>query len=96
MEDNMGKISKCFYREIDPRDCSVEHAAEFYFYSNMMTASEHYMQKYEDYDIIQTKRKDALLGIFMREENLLDKVRTNTATLAISTMKDKVILYADT
>ena len=57
----MGKISKCFYREIDQRDCSVEHAAEFYFYSNMMTASEHYMQKYEDYDIIQRKRKAARL-----------------------------------
>ena len=91
----MGKISKCFYHEIDERDCSVEHAAEFYFYSNMMTASDNYMKKYESYDTIQTKRKDALLGRYIHAEGLMDKIHTNTATLAISTMKEKVILYAD-
>ena len=91
----MGKISKCFYRLLEEEDCSVREAADFYFYSNMMTANDDYMKFYEDYDIKQTNRKNHILGEVLIEEGLSNKVKAHTTNLAISTMKNRVVIYSD-
>ena len=91
----MGKISKCYYHPLDEKDCSVEQAAEFYFHQNMMTADVNHMKAYEEYDYLQTKKKDTVLGHNLRIDNLLNQVNAGSATLAISTMHNKVVIYAN-
>ena len=88
----MGTIKKCLYHQISKEECSVERAARFYYHHNLMTASDSFMEEYESYEREQTSLKNRLLKMHKPEGISL---RAEKSMLAISSISDSVVLYAE-
>lgn len=91
----MSKISKAYYKEVDPKDCSVEEAAEFYYLFNLLDTDDSLCDEYEKHETNQLKLRNRLIGEAIRNKEVPNKPDISTAIMGISTMQDKVILLAE-
>ena len=92
----MGKISKVLYQEIDHSRCAINTAGEFYYYSNLIGASDTFNSEYVNYEFNQIKLKNAILGDLINSKNMGEcRVKIGSSVLGISSLKNKVILIAD-
>lgn len=89
----MGKISKVFYAEIKPEACTVQEAGEFYYHFNLIGVHEMFHDPYEEYETNQIKLKNKSLGEIISQSD--ERPKVGSAILAISSVKNKVILMAD-
>lgn len=91
----MGKISKVFYTEIKPEECTVQEAGEFYYHFNLISAHEMFHDDYEKYEIGQIQLKNKTLGEAISQKGMVQRPKVGSSVLAISSVKNKVILIAD-
>lgn len=91
----MGKISKVFYEEIKPESCTIKEAAEFYYHFNLVGSHEFFHKDYEDYELAQINLKNKILGDTVANNKEKERPKVGTSILAISSLKNKVIIIAD-
>jgi hypothetical protein len=89
----MGKISKVFYQEIDPKVCSTSQAGEYYCHSNLLGIHDQLNDDYENYEYQQLQLRNNVIGEAMN--NGIKDIKLNSAMIAVSSMKNKVVLLAD-
>lgn len=90
----MGKISKVFYKEVDPDTCSIKEAAEFYYYFNLIGSHEMFREDYEKYEISQAALKNKTIADAIKVDGS-ERPVINSSVLAISSLKNKVVIVAD-
>lgn len=91
----MGRITEVFYKEIDPIITNVEDAGEFYYHSNLIGVNEIFHSDYEEYETNQIKLKNKIVGDAISNGEIRSGVRPNSTTLALSSMKNKVVVLVD-
>ena len=91
----MGKISKVFYEEIKPESCTVKEAAEFYYHFNLVASHESFHRGYEEYETNQINLKNKILGDVVASNKEKERPKVGSSILAISSLKQKVVLIAD-
>ncbi len=91
----MGKISKVFYTEIRPEICTVKESAEFYYHFNLVASHESFLKGYEDYETNQINLKNKILGDVVANIEGKERPKVGSSILAISSLKQKVVLIAD-
>jgi hypothetical protein len=91
----MGKISKVYYEEIKPEECTVKDAGEFYYHFNLVSSHTMFHDDYEKYEIGQMNLKNKIIGDVINREIIDGRPVVNTSILAISSLKNKVIIIAD-
>lgn len=91
----MGKISKIFYTEIKPEACTVQQAGEFYYHFNIVSIHTMFHDDYEEYEMNQIQLKNKTLGDAISQEKMDGRPKVGSSVLAISSIKNKVILIAD-
>ena len=91
----MGKITRVYYDEVDSNIVDVHEAGEFYYHSNLIGVHEMFHDDYEAYEIRQFELRNQLIANAI-ENQMVDKtIRLTTSMLALSSMKNKVVIMAD-
>lgn len=91
----MGKISKVIYIEIKSTSCTVKEAGEFYYHFNLISSHDLFHVDYEKYELSQIDLKNKTLGSIIHSNELSERPKINSSILAISSLKNKVVLIAD-
>jgi len=91
----MGKISKVFYAEIDPRVCSVEEAGEYFYHFNLLGVHEMFQKTYEDYEQKQVKLRNAVISQAIKNGELPGHPIINSTISGVSTMKQRPVLITE-
>lgn len=86
----MGTISSIVYKEIKEDTYSINKAAEFYFYNNMIKDGVFY-DDYEEYELTQSRLKNNITKSIINNT----KPILPTVTIGISTLKNKLIYMAN-
>lgn len=89
---NCCKISKVFYKELDT---DIREAGEFYFNYNMLPIHEMFHDAYEESETKQINLRNQILGEEIRAGNIDGKVKVESTILAISSLKNKVIILTN-
>ena len=90
----MTKISKVYYEELDSNVCTVEEAGEFYYHFNLLDTNISF-QEYEKYELNQINLKNKIIGDAVKNNEIVGRPRIDSSVLAISSLKNKVIVVAD-
>ena len=88
-------ISKVFYKEIDENIADINTAGEFYFNYNMLNVHEMFHADYEESEMKQINLRNQIIGEEIRQGNIEGRIRVDNSILAVSSLKNKVILLAD-
>jgi hypothetical protein len=92
----MATISKVYYEEIDPSQMNIREAGAFYYYTNLVTADdEAFQEAYETYEMGQLYFKNRLIASAKLNGKLEGIPNINRSLLAISSIKERVILLVD-
>jgi hypothetical protein len=91
----MGKISKVFYKEIDDTECTAQEAGEFYYHFNLISSHILFHKDYEKFELAQINLKNKTLGDIINDSGTQVRPKVGSSILAISSLKNKVILIAD-
>ena len=89
----MGKISKVFYEEVPSDVCTVTEAAAYYYHFNLLSSHEMFHEDYEKYELSQAAVKSNVLGSIVANNN--ERAKVSSSLLAISSLKNKVVVIAD-
>jgi len=91
----MGKITSVYYQEIDPKIVDIQTAGEFYYNHNLLDVHEMFHDDYERSEIEQLNLRNILLGEAIKCEDIQGNVKVDSSILAISSLKNKVVLVAE-
>jgi hypothetical protein len=91
----MGKITRVYYDELDPNVVDVHEAGEFYYHSNLIGVHEMFHEDYEAYETRQFELRNQLIADAIDNKRVDKTIRLATAMLALSSMKNKVVIMAD-
>lgn len=90
----MGKITEVYYEEVDPSEIDLRTAGEFYFNTNLIQISPLFFEGYEVTEDKQLRARNRLLAKAMEHDGI-PELNISTSMLAISSLKNKVILVAE-
>lgn len=91
----MGKITDVHYHEINEKECSLQEAAEYYFYYNLLGIDASILPEYEKYEESQIQLKNKILGDAYNNKEIPKHPKMNTALLGISSLKGKPIIVTE-
>ena len=88
-------ITRVYYEEIDPSTISVQTAGEYYYYANLIGVHEMFHNAYENYETDQINIRNKIIGEAIKRGDIENSIRSDKSMVAISSIKNKVILIAD-
>ncbi len=90
----MGKISKVFYKELDPHDCSQEEASQYQFYMNTIGLHPMFATQYEEYEIAQVRKRNEAIGAAIVSGEISNP-KVNNTIFGISSLRDRVVIITE-
>lgn len=90
----MGRISKVFYKEIDPDICSPYEAAKYHFHFNLLKYHEIFQNQYEEYEREQISLRNNIIGNAIKSGEISNP-KIFTTIFGISSEKNKAILITE-
>lgn len=91
----MGRISKVFYTEVDPRACTVEKAGEYFFLQNMLGINPVFNEEYEKYETDQINLRNRIIGYAMETGELKSYPKMNTMIFNVSSIKNNPVICVE-
>lgn len=91
----MGKISNVYLAVVDPNDCSVEKAGEYYYLYNLLGTHEMFEDEYEMHEAEQLKLKNQIIKAAIDSGELPSRPNLNTTMLGISSIHDREVLVVE-
>jgi len=92
----MGKITEVFYKEIDPKACSVQDASKYHYLFNLLKYHEMFQTDYEKYERDQILLRNSLVGNAIEAGELKCPPKMNTTIFGISAQKNRAVLIIET
>lgn len=89
----MGKISKVLYEVCD--DYSIENAAQYYFYSNVIGMNDKVDNLFGKYYENELKVKNSMIQKAVKASNVTSPISAGSAFMAISSVKNKPVILAE-
>ena len=90
----MGKISKVFYKEIDPELCNVNDAAKYHYLFNLIKYHEVFQDEYIKYEESQIHLRNTLIGDAVRSGEISNPKLPSTI-FGISSVKNKAVIITE-
>ena len=90
----MGKISKVFYKEIDPNVCSTNEAAKYHYLSNLINLHEIFQDEYLQYEENQIHLRNSLIGDAIKSGEISNP-KVYSTIFGISAHKNKAVLITE-
>ena len=82
-------IKKVLYIPLSDKECSTEHAGEFYYHYNLMELNEDFIQGYETYEYQQTLLKNKHIAKEAKKEKVRPDI--NQSILGLSSIRNEVV-----
>lgn len=91
----MGKISKVFYKEIDPNICSTNEAAKYHYLFNLINLHEMFQDEYLQYEENQIRLRNSLIGDAIKSGEISGHPNMVSTIFGISAHKNKAVLITE-
>ena len=91
----MGKISKVFYKEIDPNICSPIEAAKYHYHSNLIKYHEVFQNEYEIYEENHIKMRNTMIGNAISDGEIIGYPKITSTIFGISSKKNRAVLITE-
>lgn len=91
----MGKITKVFYKEIDPSVCSPKSAARYHYHFNLLRLHESFQKEYEKYEEEQIYLRNTILHDAIVSKEITSYPKVTSTIFGISSHKNKAVLITE-
>ncbi|MCM1215391.1 MAG: hypothetical protein NC548_12835 [Lachnospiraceae bacterium] len=91
----MGKISKVFYKEIEPEVCTMEEAGEYYYHLNLLKTHKMFQDSYERYEQKQIELRNRTIALALKNGELQKYPMMNTTVFGVSTLKKAPVVITE-
>lgn len=91
----MAKLSKVFYKEIDPNVCTVEEASKYHYLFNLINLHEMFQDEYLEYEENQIHLRNLLIGDAIKSGEINSHPNISSTIFGISSIKNKAVLITE-
>lgn len=91
----MSKIREVLYEVLDPSECTIREAGEFYYHYNLMGADESLNEDYIRYEESQINCRNRVIGNAVKQGMFPRHPKTDTTIFGVSSLKNKAIIIVE-